>query len=147
MIELANIVSALIGAILGGIVTWCVSRRLALLERCHTQIERTCEELQNYRAVYAQYYVEYLSQHAKAAGRDWANVVGQSPDMDKIELEHRVDASRGRLRVYGAILKRILGDEGTTAYDKIAIVLQQSAHTTQVDCRVIDRMCDDAMSD
>lgn len=146
MIDLTNVASALIGAILGGVITWYVSRHLAFVERCHTQIERACEELQNYRAVYAQYYVEYLSEHAQAAGRDWASVAGKVPDINKLELEHRVDASRGRLRVHRSILKRILAKEaGTTADEMISLVLRQSSHTAQVDCRVIDQQCDNAM--
>ena len=141
MVDLTNVASGLLGAILGGVVTWYVSRHLAFVERCHTQIERACKELQNYRAVYAQYYVEYLSEHAKAAGRDWASVAGKELDMDKLELEHRVDASRGRLRVHCAILKRILPKvAGTKAYEVISLILRQSAHTAQVDCREIDQL-------
>jgi hypothetical protein len=143
---LQNVLSALFGAILGGIVTWHVSRRLAHLERCHMQIERACKELQNYRVVYAQYYVEYLSEHAKAAGREWANVSGMQPDMDRVELERRVDLSRGRLRVHQAILKRVLPREVVvTADEMITLLLRESSHMAQTDCRVIDQRCDQAM--
>jgi hypothetical protein len=145
-VVLANTLSALFGAIVGGIITWHVSRRLAFLERGHTSIERACGELQHYRVVYAQYYVEYLSEYAREAGRDWTRLAGKQPDMNRLELEHRVDASRGRLRVHQAILKRVLPREAVVTADKmISLILQESSCAHQVDCMVIDERCDSAM--
>ncbi len=140
------LVGAIVGAIIGGVATWHVSRRLAFLERCHRQIELACEELQLYRVAYAQYYVEYLSKYARAEGRDWANVTGERPDMDRLELERQVDDARGRLRVHGAILRRVLSEQaGVKAGEAISLVLRESSHASQTDCRVIDKQCDTAM--
>jgi hypothetical protein len=143
-------IEALFGAIAGGLIgsigTWYVSRRLAFLERRHTQIERASEELQEYRVAYAQFYVEFLSPIAQEERGHWAKPVQQRPDMDYLELERRVDASRGRLRVHRAILRRILrGKSGATASEAIETILRESSHPSPTDCRDIDRMCDNVM--
>lgn len=143
---LFTLVAAIIGTVIGSIGTWRVSRRLAFLERCHNQIEAACAELQQYRVAYAQLFVEYMSPDAEAAGRHWAKPVEGQLDMDYLELQRRVDAGRGRLRVHREILKRIL-PEGIGAKTGTAIerVLQESSHVQRVDCRVVDEHCDSAM--
>jgi hypothetical protein len=142
--ELASaLIGAIIGSLLGSYGTWRVSRRLAYIERMQNQIENACAELQHYRVAYSQYYVEYLSAPARAQGRDWTSL---NSDSRQLELEGRVDQSRGRLRVHTAVLRRVLpGIEGRRIDGAISQILRDSSHASQVDCRQVDRMCDDAM--
>lgn len=143
---LSNITSAVFGTIIGSVGTWYVGSRRAHVDRCHKSIETASVELQDYRVVYAQLFAEYMSPEAAAAGRHWAQRITKEVDMNYLELQRRVDVSRGRLRVHLEVLQRILpANAAHNAAEAIRHVLRESSHFKKATPDCVDQYCDAAM--
>jgi len=134
---LVTLLSTMGGAIIGSVATWyliTVSERNKA--RCEALVS-AAQTLQHCRVVYANWYVEYLSPHAKEASGHWAKDVTGKPDPVYIEMMSAVDNNRGQLRIDKAvILARVPHKCAKPICDGIAGILDLTGRGS--DCREVD---------
>lgn len=137
-----QIISAGIGAIVGGYVTWTVATRAARDQARRNTLIETARGLQDYGVAYAQWYTEYLSPQARSVGH-WAKPPTGKPDSVYLGLMGAVDRGMGNLKVIQGLLyahfpQRVINPLS----DEIAKVLVLSKG--QADCREIDHIVNGA---
>lgn len=137
-----SLVTGAIGALIGGYVSYRVATRAARSQARREALAKAVERLQDYKVAYAQWYVEYLSPHAVAAGRKWAKTPSDTVDKTCLDMMGAVDRGRGSLRGTHAMLVALFpGDVIRPVCEGISEVLHLSG-SVQSDLHEVDRVAD-----
>jgi len=142
---LVGLIGAVLGAGAGGYLAWRVARVGARNEARRRTLVEAGRALQDYRVVYAQWYVEYLSPLAQAAKGHYAKPVREQPDPVYLQLQSAVDRGRGALRVTTCLLTAHFPRAVVEPiHEMILKVLRMSGGAPPADCREVDILVESA---
>ena len=141
---LVVLISSAGGTVIGCLFTWILTTRAERNRVRRETLVSAAEVLEDYRVVYAQWYVEYLSSQAQTP-ENWARPPTGKPDSVCLRLMSDVDRHRGHLRGIQGILYAYFPEEKINPlWKEIEKVLNMSGPQRQASCYEVDRVVNGA---
>lgn len=128
-----------LGTLIGGFISWILALKSAVNKERRDALIEISKAIQDYRAVYAQFYVEYVSPIAQETKGNFRS--SEPKESSYLEAELMIDKLRGRLRTMSLMLLAYFPANVTMhLYNDIQRLLQLTSHNSISDCRTIDEI-------